>query len=74
MKTVKVRKIGNSLGVILPKELLSSIQAGEGEELSVSVTGTKIELSVARDELEEELRLGREIAHEYSETLRDLAK
>jgi antitoxin component of MazEF toxin-antitoxin module len=30
---LKVRKFGNSLGVVLPKELINRLQAGDGEAL-----------------------------------------
>src|SRR5260370_37776958 len=33
MLELKVRKIGNSLGVVLPKEAVSRLQAGEGDRL-----------------------------------------
>ncbi len=33
MVELKVRKIGNSLGVVLPKEVLNRLQAKDGEAL-----------------------------------------
>ncbi len=33
MIELKVRKFGNSLGVVLPKEVINRLQAGEGELL-----------------------------------------
>lgn len=33
MQAVKVRKIGNSLGVVIPKEVLARMKVGEGETL-----------------------------------------
>ena len=33
MFELKVRKIGNSLGVVLPKEAVSRLHAGEGDRL-----------------------------------------
>jgi putative addiction module antidote len=33
MLELKVRKIGNSLGVVLPKEAVSHLHAGEGDRL-----------------------------------------
>ena len=33
MLELKVRKIGNSLGVVLPKEAVSRLRAGEGDRL-----------------------------------------
>ena len=33
VRPVKVRKVGASLGVVLPKELLTELDLGEGDEL-----------------------------------------
>ncbi len=33
VRPVKVRKVGASLGVVLPKELLAKLGLGEGDEL-----------------------------------------
>ncbi|MGA7411528.1 MAG: hypothetical protein WBW33_13690 [Bryobacteraceae bacterium] len=33
MVEVKVRKFGNSLGVVLPKEVINRLQTGDGEPL-----------------------------------------
>lgn len=33
MVALKVRKVGNSLGVVLPKEVLGHLRANEGQEL-----------------------------------------
>jgi putative addiction module antidote len=33
MTQLKIRKFGNSLGVILPKDVIQRLQAGEGQSL-----------------------------------------
>ena len=38
MTNVKIRKIGNSLGVILPKEVLDALGAREGDVISFART------------------------------------
>jgi antitoxin component of MazEF toxin-antitoxin module len=35
--TARVRKVGNSLAVIIPKELLDEAGAGEGDSVSLSL-------------------------------------
>jgi putative addiction module antidote len=44
-KALKIRKIGNALGVILPKHLLEYLGAGEGDVLYAMVTANGIGLS-----------------------------
>jgi putative addiction module antidote len=33
MVALKIRKVGNSLGLVLPKEVVSRLRAGEGDEV-----------------------------------------
>jgi hypothetical protein len=49
MLELKVRKFGNSLGVVLPKEALQRLRAGEGERLFLVETAAgAYELTRAR--------------------------
>lgn len=38
MSTLKIRKVGNSLGVIFPSDVVDAIHVKEGDELHVSVS------------------------------------
>ena len=38
MTTIKVRDIGNSLGVVLPKELIARLRVSKGDKLYVQET------------------------------------
>lgn len=71
---LKVRKIGNSLGVVLPKETLAKLRVGEGDELHVVETPDGVELRAFDPEVERQVEVAREIAHRYRHTLRELAK
>lgn len=74
MHQVKVTQIGNSLGVILPKEVVDKLGLIKGQQLSVSETDNGIELSAYDAEFEEQMRLAEEIMDRYRDTLRELAK
>lgn len=74
MKTVKIRKIGNSLGVVLPKDVLAMLNAGEGDEFAVSVTDQGLRLETYNDDVARQVDAGRDIARRYRNTLRELAK
>lgn len=71
---LKIRRIGNSLGVVLPKEVLARLRAGEGDELHIVETPDGIELRAYDPELERQLEAGRSIAKRYRNALRELAK
>lgn len=73
-QTLKVRKIGNSLGVVLPKETLSNLRVGEGDELQITETETGLHLHRKDDEFEEHMRLVEKAMARYPNTLRALAK
>jgi putative addiction module antidote len=75
MVELKVRKFGNSLGVILPKEVLQRLNAAEGDRLLLieSPDGT-YQLTPWDPGFEEQIRIARGIMDRYRNTLRILAK
>lgn len=73
-KTLKITKIGNSAGVILPKEVLAHLQAEMGEELSLVITPRGIELSSAEPDFDEQMTAAREVMARRKRALRELAK
>jgi len=74
MQQLKVTQIGNSLGVVLPKEIVDRLGITRGQQLSVSETANGIELSPYGPEFNEKMRLAEEIMDRYRDTLRELAK
>jgi putative addiction module antidote len=73
MNTV-VRKIGNSEGVILPKELLQSLNLKAGDSLVISEDKGDIVLKKAGDDFEEQMAAAREIMDRYKVALQKLAE
>ena len=71
---LKVTAIGNSAGVILPKELLAHLGAQVGEALSVVTTPRGIELSAAEPDFEAQMAVAREVMARRKRALRELAK
>lgn len=74
MATLKLRAIGNSVGVVLPKELLTRLRVGEGDTLQVIETPDGFQVTPLAPELQEQLRVGREVMKKYRNVLRELAK
>lgn len=74
MKT-KVRKIGNSLGIVLPKEALHALQVREGETLYLT-KAPEGALRVAPDErqFEDQMAIAERGMQRYRKALRELAK
>ncbi len=73
-RTLKVRKIGNSLGVVLPKDVLAKLNVGEGDELTVSDTQGGVALQRHDAELQEQIEAARRAMKRYRNALRELAK
>ena len=72
--TLKLRAVGTSTGLILPKELLSQLGWKEGEEVIATSTRDGLVLSNYDPEVERQVKLGEEFMDEYRETFRELAK
>lgn len=72
--SLKITKIGNSAGVILPKELLAHLNVQIGETLSVVTTPHGIELSSAEPDFEEQMVVARQVMARRKRALRELAK
>lgn len=73
-RTLKVRKIGNSLGVVLPKEVLAKLRVAEGDEISVSETQDGVALRGFDDRVQEQIEAARLAMKRYRNALRELAK
>ena len=74
MTSLKVRKIGNSLGVVLPKEVLEALKVQEGDFLDVTRTKAGVELTVSDEEVDRLMQLAEKIMEDNREVLRALAK
>ena len=75
MVELKVRKFGNSLGVILPKEILQRLNAAEGERLLlIESPDGAYQIMPPNPEFEEKMRKADSIMDRYRNTLRVLAK
>lgn len=73
MNTV-IRKIGNSEGVILPKEMLERFNLKTGDSLTLVERNGTLALVPAKTDLAEQLEAAREGMARYRVALRELAK
>ncbi len=71
---LKIRQIGNSLGVVLSKEILVRLRVGKDDELHVVETPSGVELRAYDPDLERQLEAGRAVAKRYRNALKALAK
>jgi len=74
MKT-KLRKIGNSYGIILPKEILHSLQVKEGDTLYLTeAPEASVRITPDRKGFEEKSKIAKNLMHRYRNALRELAQ
>jgi len=72
---LKLRKVGNSVGVILPKEALAHLQAAEGDSVSVTEgPNGSLRLSPSNVEVTRQMEVAQDVMKRYRHTLRELAK
>ena len=71
---LKVRRIGNSLGVVLPREVLAQLGAGEGDMLAVTHTEDGVLLSARDDAAARQIAVARDLMRRYRHALSVLAK
>ena len=74
MATLKARKIGNSLGVILPKEILEQFHIEEGDTIFASSTPDGVHLTPYDPDFEVAMKAFDHTRRKYRNALRELAK
>lgn len=72
---LQIRKIGNSLGLILPKELLAQLGFDEGDRLDVVLQADGGFKAQRHDDLHARaMTIARQVMKDYAGTMRELAK
>jgi putative addiction module antidote len=75
---LKLRKVGNSMGVVLPKEVLAKLDIGEGDSLSLTAgldgSFRVTPLPEGREQFVEQMKIAQKVIRQYRNTLRELAK
>ncbi|MBS1796412.1 MAG: AbrB/MazE/SpoVT family DNA-binding domain-containing protein [Acidobacteria bacterium] len=71
---LKVTTIGNSTGVILPKEILEKLRVSKGDTLFAIETSQGIELTPYNPEVADQMELAERVMREDRDALRKLAE
>ncbi|PZA13112.1 putative addiction module antidote [Rhodopseudomonas thermotolerans] len=72
---LQIRKIGNSVGVILPKELLARLNLKEGDKFyPVEQPDGSLRLTPYNPKHARTMKIARDVMREYRDTLAALAK
>lgn len=71
---LEIKKIGNSTGLILPKELLARLGLSQGDQVLVTEGPDGIKISRYVPDLEQGLEIARKAMKTYRAALTELAK
>ncbi len=74
MFTLKLTQIGNSIGLILPKEVLARLKVEKGDELFITEAPDGYRITPHSPEFEAQMKMARKIMKERRAVLRELAK
>ena len=74
MTALKLTQIGNSVGVILPKEVLARLKLEKGDTVFVTDAVNGVTLTPYDPALDQQLEIGREFMREYRDTFHQLAR
>ena len=75
MHALKVRRIGNALGVILPKEAVNRLHVGEGETVFITeAPDGGFRITAYDPNFERQMALAETGLNRYRNALRELAK
>ena len=72
---LKVRKVGNSLGLVLPKEALAHLKVEEGQSLYLTESPDgSYRVATGDPAFQKSMEIFADISRRYRNTLRELAK
>jgi putative addiction module antidote len=74
MVQMTVRKIGNSLGVILPAEATAALQVAEGDKLFLTESPEGFRITPYDPAFERQMKVASKGMKKYRNALRELAK
>jgi putative addiction module antidote len=74
MQALKLTQVGNSVGVILPRELLAKLGVGKGDTIYAIDQPDGVRLTVADPDFAAQMDVARRVMKERRAVLRELAK
>jgi putative addiction module antidote len=74
MLKVKITSIGNSMGIVLPKEALAKLNAEKGDILYLVDGPEGLTLTPYQQDFEEQMNVAKKVMKKYRNALHKLAK
>lgn len=74
MTSVKITTIGNSVGIVLPKETLERLRVSKGDILHLSETPKGVELTPYNEDFAHQMEVAEKVMRKRRDVLRKLAE
>ena len=74
MHKLEITTIGDSAGIVLPEEVLSSLNVQVGDFIFLTESPDGLRITPVDPEFEEQMELARKVMRERRDLLRELAK
>lgn len=74
MLALKITKIGNSSGLLLPKEAMAKLRLEQGDTVYLTETPDGFRLTPHDPDFERQMTLARKVMRKHRRALRELAK
>ena len=71
---VKITTVGSSVGIVLPKEILSKLRVEKGDSLYITETPDGVQLTPYDEEFDRQIKIGKKVMRNYRDALRKLAE
>ena len=71
---VKVTTVGNSVGIVLPKDMLTRLNIQKGDMLYVTETPEGVQLTPYNAEFDATMKVAHDVMRRYRDTLKKLAE
>ena len=74
MLELKLRKVGNSVGIVLPKEVLAHLKVEAGDSVTLTEAQDGVRLTAGNPEFAKSMAVFESLNRRYRNALRELAK
>jgi len=74
MITTRLQRLGNSVGVALPRKLLAAARLKLGDEVLLNAEEGKIEITKSEEGYNEAIEIGRAFCERYRQTMAILSR
>jgi putative addiction module antidote len=72
---LKLRKVGNSVGVVLPKEALARLNADDGDAIYLTeTTDGGFRVTATNPQFAQKMKIAERLSRRYRHALKELAK